>query len=134
MRQPTNLRGATLPGLSQPSEKEGPHHRSLSACQKLQWRADSPLQSHPFSLLFFLPGSGEAKFKLRSSDDWATPVTLSEEERRQASSQVSQTICDFLYSACAQLPSLPGVGVARLIVGAVWLLSQKPDIWTAQAI
>lgn len=28
MRQPANLRGATLPGLSQPSEKEGPHHRS----------------------------------------------------------------------------------------------------------
>lgn len=90
MRQPTNLRGATLPGLSQPSEKEGPHHRSLSACQKLQWRADSPLQSHPFTLLFLLPGSGEAKFKLRSPDDWATPVTLAEEERRQASSQVSQ--------------------------------------------
>lgn len=29
MRQPANLRGATLPGLSQPSEKEGPHHRSF---------------------------------------------------------------------------------------------------------
>lgn len=49
MRQPTNLRGATLPGLSQPSEKEGPHHRSL-CLPKLQRQADSP----SFTLLSFL--------------------------------------------------------------------------------
>lgn len=48
-----------------------------------------PPRSHPFTLLFFLPGCGEAKFKLHSSDDWATPVTLPEEEHWQASSQVS---------------------------------------------
>lgn len=40
MRQPTNLRGATLPGLSQPSEKEGPHHRSLRL-PRLQRQAGS---------------------------------------------------------------------------------------------
>lgn len=40
MRQPTNLRGATLPGLSQPSEKEGPHHRSFWL-PRLQRQADS---------------------------------------------------------------------------------------------
>lgn len=40
MRQPTNLRGATLPGLSQPSKKEGPHHRSFWL-PRLQRQADS---------------------------------------------------------------------------------------------
>lgn len=33
MRQPTNLRGATLPGLSQPSEKRRGHSTHLSDCR-----------------------------------------------------------------------------------------------------
>lgn len=49
MRQPTNLRGATLPGLSQPSEKEGPRHRSF-------WLPR--LQRQAGSLLLWLWGGG----------------------------------------------------------------------------
>lgn len=44
--------------------------------------------SYSFTLSAFLPGCREAKLKLCSCDDWATPVTLPKEERALTSLQL----------------------------------------------
>lgn len=119
MRQPANLRGATLPGLSQPSEKEGPHHRSFWL-PRLQRQADS----------LALSGRGGAG-PLRLKQQSAAPLTFSQREQ--------------LPARCRSRPA--GLLAPCVTVGwACWfsrgiesrcgsclLLSQEPDIWTAQA-
>lgn len=60
MRQPTNLRGATLPGFSQPSIKEGPHHTPFQL-PRLQ------LQPGFFSFFLLLWRDRVSRFKQQST-------------------------------------------------------------------
>lgn len=92
--------------------------------------------SHPFTLSFFLPDCKEAKLKLCSCDDWQPLCYVYGGGARtdKPPARCLEPSAFFLSTVCTQLPCLPGVYIAGLSVGAVWLLSQKPDIWTAQAI
>lgn len=120
MRQPTNLRGATLPGLSQPSEKEGPRHRSF-------WLPR--LQRQAGSLLLWLWGGGPSSmFEATKHDCPLSPLPSPFREGAGRSSR-ARSFCEW---DCQD--GYAGI-VESLTQCGSWLLPrQKPDIWTAQAI
>jgi len=129
MRQPTNLRGATLPGLSQSSEKEGPHHRSFWL-PRLQRQADS--------LSFCLAVEGPKHLRLWKATKRCFPLRMTAQPLTLRSDEPGVTTglqgSFFIFYVCDC--RVGSVGLAKSLIQCVsWLLpSQKPDIWTALAI